>query len=108
MAEIKLNLNSNDKIKALLGDLNVEIEVPASAFFDFVKGQMTLQDVTNNGAGTTASISVNSIAVSAGVVFQSGTLIDIKPAPSKAITPDVIIELTINSVVYQIAAQIKT
>jgi hypothetical protein len=108
MAEIKLNLNSNDKIKALLGDLNVEIEVPASAFFDFVKGQMTLQDVTNNGAGTTASISVNSISVSAGVVFESSTLIDITPAPSKAITPDVIIELTINSVVYQIAAQIKT
>jgi hypothetical protein len=107
MAEIKLNLNSNDKIKALLGDLNVEIEVQASAFFDFVKGQMTLQDVTDNGAVTTESISVNSLTVSSGVVFPSGTLRDFNTAPSKAITPNVIIEITINSVVYEIAAQIK-
>jgi hypothetical protein len=107
MAELKLNLNSNDKIKDLLGDLNVEIEVPASAFFDFVKGQMTLQDVTDNGAETTAEVSVNSLTVFTGVVFPSGTLRDITTAPSEAITPNIIIEQTINGVVYQIAAQIK-
>jgi hypothetical protein len=58
MAELKFNLNSSDKIKALLGDLNQDVIIEASAFFSFIKEQITLQDVTDNGASTTVSIHI--------------------------------------------------
>jgi hypothetical protein len=108
MAEIKFTLDSSDKIKALLGDLNVEIEIPASAFFDFVKGQMTLQDVTNNGAVTTDDVTVNKLITLNGIQFPFATLVNVNIAEAVPIAPDSNIELTIEDITYILSAQIKS
>lgn len=107
MAEIKLNVSASDRIKATLGDLGIEIEIPASALFEFVKGQMTLQDVTDNGAVTTDDVTVNKLIVAEGVQFSLGTLVNVTTSEFGPLSPDIVVELTIEDTTILLVGQIK-
>jgi hypothetical protein len=56
MENVKYTVNSNDKIKAYLGDLNESIVIPASAFLAYVQELTGLQQVTDAGNTTTKDV----------------------------------------------------
>lgn len=85
MAELKLNVQSSDKLKALIGDLGIECEIPVSALVEYVN---------------------NNIVITKGITFPSGELQDVLLSDNEPITPDTIIILRINGDSYKIAAQL--
>lgn len=73
METLKFQVNSSDKIKALLGDIGTPIIIPASAFLDYAKDNITLQDVTTKGNTTNKDVVLVDANGTVTGVFEAST-----------------------------------
>jgi len=106
MAEIKLNVQSSDKIKALIGDLGIECEIPVSALLSYTKGQVSLDDVCEVNATTDKDLQVRSLSATDGIVFTNSTLNDIEATAGSSIVADTLLILTMGDSQYRILGQL--
>jgi len=107
MAQIKLNVQSSDKLKALIGDLGIECEIPVSALVEYAKGQVTLDDVVKAGNETNTYTAFNAgLSAGTGIGFATNTLDDVNFSGLETVTQDRVVILTIGGERFKIAAQV--